>query len=103
MRENTIEAKFKKWCTSNGIYSRKWVSPGVSGVPDRILAKNGKVIFLELKTLEGSPSALQLQEHKVMKFHGLKVFTSYGLEDAIKITTNELIKTTPAADTGTAD
>ena len=40
-------------------YLLKWVSPGESGVPDRILVIKGKVIFVEFKKPGGVLSPRQ--------------------------------------------
>ena len=58
MRESAIEALLVPVCTSAGGRCYKWVSPGNSGVPDRIVfLPGGKVIFVELKTETGRTSA----------------------------------------------
>ena len=60
----------------------KFVSPGTSGVPDRmILLPNGRVIFAELKTEIGRLS--KLQEHLIneMRKRGADVRVLYGLND----------------------
>ena len=60
----------------------KFVSPGTSGVPDRIIiAADGRVIFVELKTEAGRLS--KIQEHTIceMRKRGADVRVLYGLED----------------------
>lgn len=50
MEEQKIERRLKKEIELIGGKALKFVSPGVSGVPDRIiLLPYGKVIFVELK------------------------------------------------------
>ena len=50
MEEQKIERRLKKEIELIGGKALKFVSPGVSGVPDRIvLLPGGKVIFVELK------------------------------------------------------
>ena len=50
MEEQKIERRLKKEIELIGGKALKFVSPGVSGVPDRIvLLPGGKVIFIELK------------------------------------------------------
>lgn len=50
MEEQKIERRLKKEIELIGGRALKFVSPGVSGVPDRIvLLPEGKVIFIELK------------------------------------------------------
>lgn len=60
MRESAIEALLVRSVHQAGGRCYKWVSPGNSGVPDRIVfLPGGKVIFIELKTETGRTSALQ--------------------------------------------
>ena len=59
MRESAIEKYLTNQIKKLGGLSYKWVSPGNSGVPDRIIILFRKVYFIEVKTLEGKPSKLQ--------------------------------------------
>lgn len=70
MRESQIEKKVVDYCRKHGIYTRKFTSPANRGVPDRIMLKNGKVLFLELKALGNRPTDLQEHELKVIREHG---------------------------------
>lgn len=59
----------------------KWVSPGVNGVPDRIvLMPFGHIWFVELKTLGKTPTKLQLFIHKLLTRLGFKVVVIDSLE-----------------------
>lgn len=50
MRESKIEKLLKRKVEEKGGLCLKWVSPGQTGVPDRIiLMPNGKIRFVELK------------------------------------------------------
>ena len=50
MREATLERKLKKRIENEGGLCLKWVSPGYTGVPDRIvLMKGGVIAFVETK------------------------------------------------------
>jgi hypothetical protein len=60
MEEQKIERRLKKEIELIGGKALKFVSPGVSGVPDRIvLLPGGKVIFIELKAPGKSLSPIQ--------------------------------------------
>lgn len=60
MRESEIESILVSEIRKAGGRTYKWVSPGNSGVPDRIVfLPGGKVIFVELKTDSGKVSAQQ--------------------------------------------
>lgn len=54
MKESTIEKKLKQEVEKLGGLCFKWISPGCTGVPDRIVIwPNGKVDFVELKNETG--------------------------------------------------
>ena len=58
MLEREIERKAGERVKAAGGLWLKWVSPGMAGVPDRILiAPGGRVVFVELKQ-EREPPAL---------------------------------------------
>ena len=60
MKESEIESILVSEIRKAGGRTYKWVSPGNSGVPDRIVfLPGGKVIFVELKTDSGKVSAQQ--------------------------------------------
>lgn len=62
MKEKHIEAKVVRWCKANGVYTRKFSSPAHRGVPDRIFAKGGLIIFVEFKDTGKKPTPLQYKE-----------------------------------------
>ena len=50
MREAVFERKLKKRIEEKGGLCLKWVSPGYTGVPDRIvLLPGGRILFVEVK------------------------------------------------------
>lgn len=60
MTEKNLESKLRAEIKNLGGVAYKFLSPGNSGVPDRIiLLPGGKIIFAELKTDEGKLSKLQ--------------------------------------------
>ena len=61
-RESSIEKALSKWATEQGIYTRKFVSPGHSGVPDRIFCGPKGTLFLELKAPSAKPTPKQFYE-----------------------------------------
>lgn len=82
MSEKTIERKLVDGVKKLGGMCPKFVSPGTSGVPDRIIiAADGRVIFAELKTETGRLS--RIQEHTIgeMRKRGADVRVLYGLND----------------------
>lgn len=70
MQEQKIERKLKKEIELIGGKALKFVSPGESGVPDRIvLLPHGRVIFIELKAPGKKPEPLQ--EYRKKQFEKL--------------------------------
>ena len=59
--EKELEVRLTRAVRARGGLCLKWVSPGASGVPDRIvLLPGGQVVFVELKRARGGrSSALQ--------------------------------------------
>lgn len=76
MREKSIEAKLVKAVKAKGGLALKFVSPGMDGMPDRlVLMPNGVMCFVELKAdPKKKPRALQLLRHKQLRELGYKVF-----------------------------
>ena len=69
--EKDIEKKLRKMVELHGGVCLKWVCPGWSGVPDRIvLLPGGKVIFVETKRPKGGTLG-QLQKWWAKKLTGL--------------------------------
>lgn len=78
-RENKVETYLDEQITAIGGITRKWVSPGRTGVPDRIVIINGDVWFVELKTMDdGRLKSHQEREQARLQSHGAKVLTLAG-------------------------
>ena len=61
--ERNIERKLVNGVKAMGGIAYKWVSPGNTGVPDRlVIFPDGKVEFVELKTEANKPTPLQLAQ-----------------------------------------
>jgi Holliday junction resolvase-like predicted endonuclease len=88
----TREARVEKYLDQQvrdklGGITRKWENRHHAGVPDRIVIAHGKVVFVEVKTTDGTLSAIQVREHDRLREAGADVFTAYGKEGV-----NDLIK-----------
>lgn len=82
MEEQKIERRLKKEIELIGGKALKFVSPGVSGVPDRIvLLPGGKVIFVELKAPGKNLSPIQLFRKKEFDMLGFKIWKIDSYED----------------------
>lgn len=77
-RENKVETYLNDEVEKLGGITRKWVSPGVDGVPDRIVILKSRVIFVEVKTVDGDLSPWQVREQNRLREHGAVVFTAAG-------------------------
>ncbi|MNJ50659.1 VRR-NUC domain protein [compost metagenome] len=74
MLEKNIESHLRDRVKELGGIAYKWVSPGNSGVPDRIVVLPGnKVVFVELKAPGKKPTALQVNQHKKLSQRGCDV------------------------------
>lgn len=79
MREREIEQKLIDAVKAQGGVCWKFVSPGMAGVPDRIiLMPMGRIAFVEVKAPGESPRKLQLARHRLLRRLGFK---TYVLDD----------------------
>lgn len=75
MNEKNIEQAFRKAVRDSGGIALKFVSPGFSGVPDRlVLMPHGRMAFVEVRSPSEKPRALQLSRHKLLRRLGFKVY-----------------------------
>lgn len=82
MDERFIEKKLREGIKKSKGIAYKFVSPGNSGVPDRIvLLPGGKIIFVELKRLGERPKKHQLAQIRRIRNLGFDVRVLSGIED----------------------
>lgn len=75
MTEAYLELKLRRAVEKAGGQCWKFVSPGVSGVPDRIvLLPKGNLWFVEVKKPGKTLDPLQTVIHKILHRLGFKVF-----------------------------
>ena len=78
-REREIERKLVEAVRKTGGLALKFVSPGWSGAPDRIvLLPGGKAGFVEVKAPGKKPRPLQVRRKKQLEQIGFKVFVLDG-------------------------
>ena len=83
MREKTVEQKLVKAVRDYGGLALKFVSPGMAGVPDRLLLfKGGKAAFCEVKA--PGEKLRPLQEHRKKQLQDLG-FRVYVVESVVQI------------------
>ena len=81
MREKEIEKRLKDEVKKRGGVAPKWISPGMSGVPDRlVLLPKGKIAFAETKAPGEKPRQLQVSRHRLLRRLGFKVYVIDGTE-----------------------
>lgn len=82
-REKDIEKWLKEKIERAGGLAFKFVSPGSTGVPDRlVILPGGRVHFLELKSETGRLSSLQIWQIGRLKKLGCDVRVIRGISDA---------------------
>lgn len=84
MREKLIEQKLVHKVKAAGGIAPKFVSPGLDGMPDRLLLlPGGRMAFVEVKAPGEKPRPLQVARHRLLTELGFKV---YALDDPEQIT-----------------
>ena len=81
--ERNIEKKLVDETKNRGGLALKLISPGFSGIPDRlVLIAMGRIGFVEVKAKGKKPRKLQIKRHQKLRSLGFK---TYVLDDASKI------------------
>ena len=81
MREKVIERKLVSAVAKAGGLALKFVSPGLNGVPDRLLLfMGGKVAFVEVKAPGEKPRPLQVHRMEQLRRMGFPVYVIDGVE-----------------------
>ena len=81
MRENAIERQLAMAVKKMGGMAVKFVSPGLDGVPDRIvLLPDKKMAFVELKAPRMKLRALQEKRKRQLEALGFPVYVIDGVE-----------------------
>lgn len=81
MLESVIESRLRQEAKKRGGMALKFVSPGMNGVPDRIvLMPGGKMAFVELKAPGKAPRALQEKRIRQLRRLGFLVYVLDGTE-----------------------
>jgi len=86
MQESKIEKRLKKEVEKIGGKALKFVSPGMIGVPDRIvLFPQGKIIFIELKAPGKKLKVIQEYRAKELRKLGFRVECLDSIEGIMEI------------------
>ena len=80
-REKEIELDLRRTVERHGGWALKFISPGMDGVPDRIvLLPGGQLIFVELKAPGKHTRPLQTVRHRMLQKLGFKVYVIDSVE-----------------------
>lgn len=84
MKESIIEARLRKAVERAGGKCMKWVCPGHTGVPDRIIIMpGGRVYFAETKAPDKTERARQEYVQRRLRALGFEVFSSVDSDEKI--------------------
>lgn len=84
-RESEIEQAAMDYAEWRGWWQVKIMRASRNGVPDRVLIRAGRVIFIEFKRDGEEPTPQQIKRHAEMRAHGAEVFVCDNLADAKRI------------------
>ena len=83
--EKDTEAYLRDEVKALGGRSYKWVSPGCSGVPDRIvILPGGRVVFVELKSEGKTSTAQQKKRQTELRALGCTVYTDIDTKAKVR-------------------
>lgn len=82
MRESKIENRLRQEAGKRGGIALKFVSPGMAGVPDRlVILPGGKAAFVELKAPGKTLRPLQQKRKQQLESLGFKVYVTDSMEE----------------------
>ena len=82
IKESAVERRLVSGVKARGGLCWKFVSPGMSGVPDRIVVtRRGEIIFVELKADDGRLSDRQAMILGQLKNRGARAEVLIGTDD----------------------
>lgn len=85
MKEKHLENELKKSVESIDGICWKLVSPGTTGVPDRICLKSGRVVFAEVKAPGAKPRPIQNRRMTQLRDQGFQVFVVDSLDGIAEV------------------
>ena len=77
--EGKLVNQVNKYLKDNGWFQVNLISTSVSGIPDRLILKDGRYIWLELKAEGGRVSPIQTYIIDKLKKQGAEVYVIYTL------------------------
>lgn len=89
--EKTTERYLRAEVKALGGKSYKWVSPGCSGVPDRIVVMpGGRVVFVELKSEGKTSTAQQKRRQAELRVLGCTVYADIDTKEKVREMLDEI-------------
>lgn len=83
MSEKEVEQRLVAAVKAAGGWCPKFISPGINGMPDRIVLMPGcRIAFVEVKAPGRKPRKLQIRRHVRLRHLGFQVFV---LDDPAEI------------------
>lgn len=86
MKERNLEKLLARKVKDAGGLCWKFVSPGSVDVPDRVCIKDGRVVFVEVKTTERKPRTIQTHRIQQLKEHNIPALVideAAGIEEVL--------------------
>ena len=77
-RESVIERKCILIAKARNWMEVKLERCNKNGMPDRMLMKNGRLIFIEFKNDKGALSEIQKHRHEELRKHGMRVYVVHS-------------------------
>lgn len=81
--ESLIERRIREWAEAHGWWQVKLMRCSKRGVPDRLLLRRGRVVFIEVKAPGERPSLQQQLRMAEIRAQGVEVYWCDNVEDAI--------------------
>ena len=81
LKESTIQRKVSEYFRLQGWIVVKLIQTTMNGIPDLMLLKDGKTVFIETKAENGIVSPLQFYRHEQLIKQGFEVYVIYSLND----------------------
>ena len=98
MKETTVEQHLRRRVKETGGLCWKWVSPGRTGVPDRILIyPPGVIAFVETKAPGEKERPIQVLVQSMLVKMGCLVFSSVDSREKVDQVIAEMLRHIPEA------
>lgn len=85
VREIEIERPASDYAELRGWFEVKIMQTSKRGFPDRLYARDGKIILVEYKRPGKEPTTQQAKRHRELRAHGVEVHAIDNLQDAYEL------------------